>query len=41
MTQTGENSFYILLAHHPQDSRIDIAEGDIVQTLPGKMGTGG
>jgi DNA (cytosine-5)-methyltransferase 1 len=26
---------------HPQDSRVKIAEDGIVQTLSGKMGTGG
>ena len=31
----------IALEHHPTDSRIKIQEGDAVQTLTGRMGTGG
>ena len=32
---------YILLEHHPNDSRLRIIEDDICQTLSQRMGTGG
>ncbi|MBE5825280.1 MAG: DNA (cytosine-5-)-methyltransferase [Butyrivibrio sp.] len=31
----------IALEHHPNDSRIKIEDGDAIQTLSGRMGTGG
>ena len=31
----------VALEHHPNDSRIGIADGNVVQTLAGRMGTGG
>lgn len=32
---------YIALEHHPNDSRIKIAEDGICQSLSARMGTGG
>lgn len=32
---------WIVLEHHPNDSRIKIAEGGICQSLSARMGTGG
>lgn len=32
---------YIALEHHPNDSRIKIAENGICQSLSARMGTGG
>lgn len=32
---------YVILEHHPQDSRIRIIENDICQTLDARMGLGG
>lgn len=32
---------FIVLEHHPCDSRIRIADGDVMQTLNQRMGTGG
>ena len=32
---------YILLEHHPHDSRVRIVEDDICQSLSARMGTGG
>lgn len=37
----GDNQPAIALEHHPHDSRINIADTDIVQTLNARMGTGG
>lgn len=31
----------IVIENHPQDSRVKLSEDNIVQTLSGKMGTGG
>lgn len=39
--QAGGTAGAITLESHPQDSRIEIAKDGIVQTLTGKMGTGG
>lgn len=36
-----DETVFIALENHPQDSRVKIAENNIVQTLNGKMGTGG
>lgn len=35
------STVFIALENHPQDSRVKMAENNIVQTLNGKMGTGG
>lgn len=32
---------YIILEHHPNDSRLRIVDGDVCQTLNQRMGTGG
>lgn len=32
---------YIMLEHHPNDSRVTIAEDGICQSLTSRMGTGG
>ena len=32
---------FIALEHHPQDSRVKIAEDGICQSLSARMGTGG
>ena len=37
----ADASVFLALENHPQDSRIKIAEDNVVQTLSGKMGTGG
>ena len=37
----ADASVFLALENHPQDSRVKIAEDNIVQTLNGKMGTGG
>ena len=34
-------SKFILLDHHPNDSRIGIKENDVCQSLTSRMGTGG
>lgn len=39
--QSGDNQPAIALENHPNDSRVKIAEDGIVQTLSGRMGTGG
>lgn len=39
--QSGDNQPAIALENHPADSRVKIAEDGIVQTLSGRMGTGG
>lgn len=36
-----DETVFIALENHPQDSRVKMAENNIVQTLNGKMGTGG
>lgn len=36
-----DETVFIALENHPQDSRAKMAENNIVQTLNGKMGTGG
>ena len=38
---TGWPMKYILLEHHPNDSRLKIVKDDICQTLNQRMGTGG
>lgn len=38
----GDNqASVIVLEHHPNDSRLRIAEDDVCQTLSKRMGTGG
>lgn len=37
----GDNQPAIALEHHPNDSRLKIAEDGVVQTLNARMGTGG
>ena len=37
----GETGRYYAIENHPQDSRVRLAPDNIVQTLSGKMGTGG
>lgn len=32
---------YMILEHHPNDSRVRIPDDDICQTLSSRMGTGG
>ena len=36
-----ENSLYRVIENHPADSRVKIKENGIIQTLSGRMGTGG
>lgn len=38
---SGDNQPAIAIENHPQDSRVKLSENNIVQTLNGKMGTGG
>lgn len=37
----GDAAVFLALENHPQDSRVKIATDNVVQTLSGKMGTGG
>ena len=37
----GDNQTAVVIENHPADSRVKINENGIVQTLPGRMGTGG
>ena len=37
----GDNRPAVALEHHPNDSRLKIAEDGMVQTLNARMGTGG
>ena len=39
--EPGDNQPAIALEHHPNDSRLKIAEDGVVQTLSARMGTGG
>lgn len=39
--EAGDNQPAVALEHHPNDSRLKIAEGGVVQTLNARMGTGG
>lgn len=39
--QMGDNQVCVALDHHPADSRLNISEDGKVQTLTGRMGTGG
>lgn len=38
---TATDRHAVVVEHHPNDSRINISESDTVQTLTGRMGTGG
>lgn len=38
---TGRNGVAYAIDNHPQDSRVKLSEDNVVQTLSGKMGTGG
>lgn len=39
--EAGDNQPAVVLEHHPNDSRLKIAEDGVVQTLNARMGTGG
>ena len=38
---TNEQKSYIILEHHPNDSRIKLDNSGTIQTLTSRMGTGG
>jgi len=40
-TLTDDSRNYVVLENHPADSRVKISDDNIVQTLSGRMGTGG
>lgn len=37
----GDNQAAVVIENHPADSRLKVSDDAIVQTLPGRMGTGG
>ena len=39
--RSGSARCVLVLEHHPNDSRLKIAEDDVCQTLNKRMGTGG
>jgi len=38
---TNERKSYVVLEHHPNDSRIKLDNSGTIQTLTSRMGTGG
>ena len=40
-TLTATDRHAIMIEHHPHDSRVNIRESGVIQTLTEKMGTGG
>jgi DNA (cytosine-5)-methyltransferase 1 len=40
-TLTATDRHAVVVEHHPNDSRVNIREDNTVQTLTGRMGTGG
>jgi DNA (cytosine-5)-methyltransferase 1 len=39
--EAGDNQLAVAIENHPADSRVKLSEDGVVQTLPGRMGTGG